>query len=45
MAYAKNGDDQEASTTLKRALSLKLDGADAVEAKKMLEELSILGAL
>jgi len=45
MAYAKNGDDQEASNALKRALSLKLEGSDAAEARKMLAELEILGAV
>jgi tetratricopeptide (TPR) repeat protein len=44
MAYAKNGDDAEAAAALKRALALKLEGADASEARKMLAELAILGA-
>jgi Flp pilus assembly protein TadD len=44
MAYAKNGDDAEAAAALKRALTLKLEGADAEEARKMLAELAILGA-
>lgn len=44
MAYAKNGDDQEASAALKRAVALKPDFEGVAEAKRMLAELEILGA-